>query len=305
VTNFPFKQLGSHLSNWGRWGEADERGTLNFITPDTVRAAMGCVRSGSIFELSIPVRSDGPQRGAGNRANPLHLMSIVPGDLDTADGVSVADDYIIMPLQSGTQWDGLAHIGYDGMMYNGVPTSAVTAYRGARRNGIDRALPGMIGRGVLLDIARLRGVRWLGATDVIGPEELEGAERAQGVRLQRADALLVRTGWRRKALVDGFDGWLLSNPGLGLACAEWIHDRELATVACDNWGVEVQPAAEGWLPLHCVLVRDMGMMLGEMFDLEALSDDCAEDGQWDFLFSAAPLRISGGVGSPVSPIAIK
>jgi kynurenine formamidase len=120
--------------------------------------------------------------------------------------------------------------------------------------------------------------------------------------------LLVRTGWRRKALVEGWtEQWIAVNPGLGLDCAEWLADREVAAVASDNWGIEVQPSRTDGarLPLHCVLIRDLGMMLGEMFDLEALAADCAADGQWDFFFSAPPLRVVGGAGSPATPIAVK
>jgi kynurenine formamidase len=302
-----YKETGRSLSNWGRWGDDDERGTLNFVTPELVRAAAGSIRSGRAFELSIPVGGEGPPRAGskGNRVNPVHLMNILPPDLATPDGMAVTDDYIIMPLQSGTQWDGLAHVGYDGELYNGVPTDTVGAVSGATRNAIDKTLPGMTGRGVLLDIARLEATDWLPAGHGITPTDLEHAERSQRVQVASGDAVLVRTGWRRKAVREGWDGWLGVEPGLTPDCAEWLHAREVATVASDNWGVEVQPAAEGWMPLHCILIRDMGMMLGEYFDLEGLAEDCARDGQWGFFLSAPPLRITGGAGSPVSPIAIK
>ena len=302
-----FRAIGQRLSNWGRWGDDDVRGTLNFLTPELVLASLRSARSGRTFELSIPLGKDGPhtQLGLGVRVNPVHLMGIMPGDLDLPDGVLVTDDYVVMPLQAATQWDGFAHLGYDDHFYNGVPSSSVTATQGALHNGIDRTLPGFVGRGVLLDIARLDGTSWLPIDRAIGPEDLEAAERAQGVRLGRGDALLVRTGWRRKAVVEGWDGWLGTEPGLTLDCAEWIHHRELAAVASDNWGVEVAPAASGYLPLHCVLIRDMGMMLGEMWDLEALADDCVADGHWDFHLVAPALRVTGAVGSPISPIAIK
>lgn len=303
--NFKYKDVGKRLSNRGRWGNDDERGTLNHVTPERVIASTASVRSGRPFELSIPVSSDGPQNGAGNRHNPIHLMNIMPPDFETPDNIVIADDYIVMPLQSGTHWDSLAHVGYDNEIYNGVSASTIHTLGGASRNAIDKTLPGMVGRGVLLDIARLHDRQWLEAGHGITPDDLEEAEKAAGVQVGPGDALLFRTGWRQKALAEGWDGWLTSEPGLTPECADWLYEREVATVASDNWGIEVQPASDGFLPLHCVLIRDMGMMLGENFDLEALADDCASDGQYDFQFIAPPLRIEGGTGSPTSPIAIK
>jgi kynurenine formamidase len=303
-----FKVIGERLSNWRRWGADDQRGTLNFIGPDDVVAAAGCVRSGKAFDLSIPISSDGPQTGRGGRINPLHVMTVMPtDDLGLGDGVRVSDDFIAMPLQGATQWDSLAHVGYDERFYNDVPVQAVTSLSGATRNAIDNVCPGVVGRGVLVDVARHRGVEWLEAGEAIEPDELDAALGNQGVAVGRGDILAVRTGWRRKALVDGWAGWLQANPGLSVACAAWMHDREVAAVVSDNWCIEVQPAVEGTspLPLHCILIRDMGMILGEIFDLEALAEDCASDGVWDFLLCAPPLRVAGGVGSPVSPLAIK
>jgi kynurenine formamidase len=303
-----FKAVGERLSNWKRWGAEDQRGTLNFITPEQVVAASRCIKTGKLFELSIPLGADGPQTGLGGRVNPLHFLTVMPtDDLQLGDGLNISDDFISMPLQGATQWDSLAHVGYDDRFYNDVPVDAVTAMRGATRNGIDQALPGIVGRGVLVDIPRLRGVPWLDAGQSIEPDELDAALAAQGLAISPGDILAVRTGWRRKALAEGWGGWLVGNPGLSLACAEWLHGHEIATVVSDNWGIEVQPAAEGQgiLPLHCVLIRDMGMMLGEIFDLEDLAVDCAADGVWDFFLSAPPLRVVGGVGSPVSPVAVK
>jgi kynurenine formamidase len=305
-----FKELGKRLSNWGRWGAEDERGTLNFITAETVLAAKDSIRSGKVFELSLPLGSVGPQVGGGGRFNPIHTMTILPGDFNAPDGFLVTDDAIFMPLQTASQWDSLAHVGYDGLLYNNrIAADTVKGMSGASANTIEHSLPGMIGRGVLLDIARLRGVDWiLPDADPIEPEELEAAEAAAGVRLGTADALLVRTGWRKKSLVEGWTPeWIGVNPGLSLNCAEWIHDRELAVVASDNWCIEIAPSRIPGtvLPLHSVCIRDLGLTFGEMFDFEALAEDCAADGQYDFFFSGPPLRIVNGVGSTASPIAVK
>jgi kynurenine formamidase len=303
-----FKAIGSRLSNWGRWGADDARGTLNFITAARIVAASRCIRTGKVFELSIPIGAVGPQTGLGGRVNPLHFMTVMPtDDLKLADGINISDDFISMPLQGATQWDSLAHVGYDDLFYNNVSVHSVSARGGAGRNAIDNALPGIVGRGVLVDIARSRGVEWMTPGEGIEPAELDAVLAAQGVTVGSGDILAVRTGWRRKAIVEGWGNWLKGNPGLGLACAEWLHEKEVAAVISDNWGVEVQPAAEGEgvLPLHCVLIRDLGMMLGEIFDFEDLAADCAADGVWEFFLSAAPLRVTGGVGSPVSPLALK
>jgi kynurenine formamidase len=302
---YDFRTEGKRLSNWGRWGDDDEKGTLNFITQERLLAAASEVRSGKAFELSIPLGKGGPPWGGMiNRVDPVHLMSYLPEIGKTSDAMFASDDFIIMPLQQATQWDSFAHVGYDDFFYNGVPVVAVT-WDGASRNSIDKTLPGMVGRGVLLDIARLHGVDWLDGGYAIGPDELERAEAEQGVRLGSGDCLLLRTGWRKKALVEGWDGWLQTEPGLTAECAGWLHDREVAAAASDNHALEVTPVPGSDLPLHAMLIRDMGMPIGEIFDLEDLADDCALDGNWSFFFSAPSLRVTGAVGSPVSPIAVK
>jgi kynurenine formamidase len=221
-------------------------------------------------------------------------------------GASFSDDYIVMPLQAATQWDALSHFFYDDQLYNGFPASGITV-AGTARLGIEKVAKGVVGRGVLLDLAALAGVDWLEAGHAIQPADLEAAEERQGVRVGSGDILCFRTGWRRRFLERGPEGWLEGEPGFGLACCEWLHEREVAAVASDNWGVEVLPAeSEGtFAPLHCVLIRDMGMTLGEIFDLDELAADCAADGVWEFLFSGPPLKVSGAVGSPINPLALK
>jgi len=134
-----FKQLGEQLSNWGRWGPDDERGTLNLITAARLAHAGSLVRHGRLFSLSLPVGSGGPQTGSSpsGRINPIHLVSVLGGDLAFTEGMEVSDDWLILPLQAGTQWDGLGHIGYDGRLYNDVPSSSIRAMGGARRLSLD------------------------------------------------------------------------------------------------------------------------------------------------------------------------
>ena len=169
---------GPRLRNWGRWGDDDERGTLNLITPERLVAAGGLIRQGKIFDLGIPFDEAGPQPGGG-RINPVHLMSQTGDTQMFPGGFKYADDYIFMPLQGATQWDSLAHVYYDDHLYNGFPASDVTVV-GAFHDTIDKIAKGVAGRGVLLDIARLKGVDWLEHGYVITPDDLEAAIAAQG-----------------------------------------------------------------------------------------------------------------------------
>jgi kynurenine formamidase len=305
-----FREVGKRLSNWGRWGPDDRLGALNHITPERRAAGAGLARTGKLFDLGLPVGAKGIQPSGGSRVNPVHLMNITSLDLrGRPDNACVADDFIFMPLQSVTQWDGLAHFGYDGMLYNGVPADTVTTMHGSTVLSIDQiAASGPAGRGVLLDIARLRGVDRFPRGFGITPADLDEAEATQGVKVGAGDILLVRTGWLRHFTVDDsvaafWDG----AAGLDLACADWLHARDVAAVCSDNWGIERRDPTEATsgLPLHCVLIRDMGMSLGEIFVLDELAADCAEDGVWEFFLAAPPLKVVGGVGTPITPLAIK
>jgi kynurenine formamidase len=306
MTMEDFRDLGKRLSNWGRWGEDDERGTLNLVTPDKLVSAAGLVRKGEIFDLGIPFDVNGPQPGGG-RINPVHLMSQTGDTQLFPGGFRYADDYIFMPLQGASQWDALAHVFYDDQLYNGFPAKTVTVV-GAERCSIDKIAKGVSGRGVLLDIARQKGRDWLDTGEVITPADLEAAEQAQGVTVGSGDILLFRTGWRRFFLESGSAAqFMAGEPGLGQDCCEWIHDREVAAVCSDNWAIEVLPGEnpDVLLQVHCVLIRDMGVTLGEILDFEELAADCAADGVWEFLFCSPPLKVTNGVGSPINPLAMK
>ncbi len=302
------RDIAARVSNWGRWGPEDERGTVNFITADVIRRAAGCVQRGAVFSLALPLDGDGPQFGQGGRVNPVHLMTSLHNPMSPdPEGPRYADDVIMMPLQCATQWDSLAHVHYGGQLYNGHAVSTITS-AGAARNGIDKMAAGIVSRGVLLDLARALGVERLQAGQAIGPGDLEAAERAQGVRAESGDVLLLRTGHLRAFTVDRDRvAYMRQMPGLGLSCVEWLHAREVAAVASDTNMVEVWPPEDSSLlfPVHTLCIRDMGLTLGEMFDLEALAADCAQDGVWTFLFTAPPLPVTGGVGSPINPLAVK
>jgi kynurenine formamidase len=302
-----FRSVGKRLSNWGRWGADDERGTVNFITPAKLVAAAALIRAGRIFDLGIPFDEAGPQPGGG-RINPVHLMSQTGDTQLFPGGFRYADDYIFMPLQGATQWDSLAHVFYDDQLYNGFPAHDVTVV-GANHNSIDKQAKGVAGRGVLVDIARAKGVDWLEKGYAITPDDFEAAIAAQGgVEVGTGDILVFRTGWRRQFLTNRSPQEFMSGePGLGLECCEWLHDRKVAAVCSDNWAIEVLPGRDpnAVFDVHCVLIRDMGMTLGEILDLEELAADCASDGVWEFFFCAPPLKVTAAVGSPINPLAIK
>ncbi len=301
-----FRAVGERVRAWRRWGDEDERGTVNLITPAHVVDAAGLVRSGRAFELGIAIDAATPQPG-GLRTRPMKLMAETGQDQDFPGGFHYADDYVFLALQAATQWDALAHVYYDDRLYNGFSAASLSAH-GARHCGIDRLGPGPVGRGVLLDLPRGEGVEWLETGRVLTPEDLDRCARQQSVALRSGDILLVRTGWRRRYLTEGpVREVMTKEPGLGLRCAEWLRDHQVAALACDNWGVEaVPPEAPGtMLPLHLVLIRDMGLTIGEMFDLEALAEDCAIDRRFEFFFCGPALKFTGGAGSPLNPLAIK
>ena len=310
-----FVKFADQYKNWGRWGAEDEVGALNFVTPQHIVEACRLVKKGQVFALAIPFDETGPQRPRPNsrRFNPVHTMLVTGFDAEgmTSDTPPIrhsTDDMITMPLQGSTQWDALAHVVFRGKMYNGQPYSQVDG-RGAHKNGIDKVKSRGIGRGVLLDIARHRGVPWLAVDQAIGGEELEACAARQGVTVKNGDFLLVRTGHIAMCRAQGGWGEFAGGPraGLGLAAIPWLYEKEVAVVTSDTYGVELEPSEVEGLrsPLHLTCIANMGMTFGEIFDLDALAEDCAQDGVYEFLLVAPPLPVTGGVGSPINPYAVK
>lgn len=302
------------LSNWGRWGTDDQLGTLNFIDADKRVEAAGLVRKGNVISLTLPYDQAGPQSGSG-RSNPRNLFAATGADHlagaqdmirgQPTHGFGYADDVLTMPNQAGTQWDALSHIFFEGKMYNDRSAALVTS-NGAASNGIEHFTRSLVTRGVLLDVAATKGVEALEPGYAITPRDLDDALDAHEVAIGRGDALLVNTGFlaaRRGNWGDYAGG---PAPGLSLHTAPWLHEREIAAVVTDTWGIEVRPNEIGiFQPLHIVALVHMGMAFGEIFDLEALASDCRADGVYEFLFVAPPLPITGAVGSPVSALALK
>lgn len=296
-----FRSWGSRLSNWGRWGAGDRRGTLNWITPEAVVAAAGLITSGEAVSLGLPLDEDGPQPHDGVRPNPVHTMTRTGTVAPEPGGFQWMDDMITLSPQSATQLDALSHVAYDGYLYNGVPVETVTS-QGASRLGVEELREGIHGRGILLDLPRHLGVDRLRADHAVSVEELQDCLVAQGLELRDGDIVLVRTGWLRTLRDEGRSAYMSREPGLSLPVTGWLAEHRIAFVASDNWALEVVPAPGGEnMPVHCVLVRDMGMTIGEMFDLEGLAEACARHGRWEFFFSAHPLQITGGTGSPLEP----
>jgi kynurenine formamidase len=323
----PWREVADRVRNWGRWGPADELGTLNYITPEKIVEAASLVRRGTVISLSAPFDSLGPWGPGAFRRNPVHLMTVDGGDADLAEHMGdwggpteqqlkayfadtprrFTDDVIFMSLQSGTQWDAFSHVYYDGKLYNGYPATSVTS-RGAAKDSIDKvAKRGIVTRGVLADVARHRGVPWMEAGTPITPTELDEVLAAERVSMSPGDILIVRTGWWTRFATEKDEKSLAGgSPGLHWRCVEWMHDHQVAAVASDNIAVEAGPAeADARSAFHMIALRDMGLMMGELWDLQELSDDCQADGCYEFLLSAPPIHFVGAVGSPLNPLAVK
>ncbi len=310
-------KAAKRFKNWGRWGKDDEIGTLNFTAASDIVAAARLVRKGKVISLALNFDERGPQGGktkypALGRFNPIHVMTRTGTDawsgvLDHRK-IRGTDDLVIMGLQSGTQWDGLGHILYYDTMWNGYDCRNVTS-AGALKGGIEKTREKMVGRGVLLDVARALGKKWLPDGFAITNEVLDFTEKKHGVRVRRGDYLMVRTGHIERCLSskswDGYPGG--DAPGFAFETVEWLHKREIAGVATDTWGAEVRPneSEDTNQPWHWITIPIMGLTVGEIFDFTKLAKDCAEDKRYEFMFVAPALPITGGVGSPVNPLAIK
>jgi kynurenine formamidase len=231
-------------------------------------------------------------------------------------GLGGADDVVFMPLQASTHWDGLGHIFDHGRAWNGRRAGDVVTSEGDQLTGIETVAAHLAGRGVLLDVGRAVGVDGeLPVGFAITAAHLEATIAAQGESAQvgRGDIVLVRTGRLTRARRDLADGRGWGDyaggaaPGLSLTTADWLHGSEIAGIATDTWGFEVRPNEfdEAFQPLHQVAIPHIGLFIGEMWDLDALAADCAADGVYDFWLTAAPLPVTGAVGAPVNPIAVK
>ena len=293
-------------SNWGRWGADDERGTLNLITPEKVRQAAALVRDGVSVSCERPITYD---LGVPGSSLTMHYMTGTgeaqePGATHVAGGSG--DFFGIAPHgYTITHMDALSHMFWEGYMYNGKPAKLVTA-RGAGAGSIEvPAERGVVSRGVLLDIARLKGVKWLENGTPVMPEDLEAAERAQNVRVESGDILFVRTGHYRHRLEEGAEAVpAASRPGLQAACMPWLHERGVAVIGGE--GPEVTPSGYelNRLPVHQIGIIAMGLYLIDAANFDDLAKACEERNRWEYMMTIAPLKFTLGTGCPVNPIAV-
>ena len=298
--------------NWGRFGDLDQIGTANHLTPERIAAAAALVKTGKRFSLALPIGVPTP---GGYRSEPLHFYGMAAGDGVLGSGrggaeFPVSDDYIVMALQASTQLDGFGHVGGDSTLYNGYWAGLVTATGGARRLGVHHLARGIVGRAVLLDVARHAGVEHLEPGFPVGPDELDGAASAQGVTVGPGDIVLVHTGhlgWKMTREAGSPEATMRSEPGISTRAIPWIHDHDVAMIATDTAACSVVPAEVGdaFLTWHVAALRDLGLLVGELFDLDELAADCAADGVSEGFFVAAPMPIVGSSGSPLNPIVMK
>ncbi|KOU39242.1 cyclase family protein [Streptomyces sp. WM6378] len=301
-----FHEIAKRVNNWGRWGPADEIGTLNHITDETVRQAAATIRSGRRIPLALPLQQDGVQTGViPGRVNPLHTMVQINQEIFGPGTVACSDDAVTFGLQAATHWDALTHVSHSGKIYNGRPAATITPHGGAEFSGIDK--PGhIVSRGVLLDVARAKGLDRLEGGHAVTPEDLAEAEEFAGVTVRAGDIVLVRTGQMQVYLAGDKHGYGYPSPGLSVRTPEWFHARDVAAVANDTLTFEIFPPEieDLWLPVHALDLVEMGMLQGQNWNLEALSTACAETSRYAFLLSAMPEPFVGATGTPVAPIAV-
>jgi kynurenine formamidase len=301
------KALAAKVRNWGRWGDDDEIGTLNLITDDVVKAAAAEIKTGKRLALGIPMDENGPQMGAiPGRDNPKREMIMIDTPLtgDPSD-FTTSDDKVSMGVQACTHWDALAHVSYEGKLYNGVPSSVITE-AGASRMGIDK-IKTLVGRGILLDVPRSKGVDRLDGGYALTGADLDAAAEMGKVDVRPGDIVCLRTGWIQHFLAGDREGYGVPTPGPSLQTVEWFHDHDVAAVATDNITFEVYPSEreDAMLAVHLLHLVDMGMTQGQNWNFEELAADSADDGRYSFFLDASPLPFTNAVGSPVNPIVIK
>jgi len=302
--------------NWGKWGPDDEVGALNYLTSEEVLRGTSAVRSGKTFTLGVPIaHPDGdpiwPGRRTAQRFNIRDRGDFLAGaGIDYAGGLQDADDMIIMMLQGSTQYDALGHVWYGDQIWNGYPAE-LTAGGVQKASVFPIASRGIVGHAVLIDMARYRGKKVLSRGETFTHEDLLAAAASQGVTIQKRDILVVRTGWIDSYYYTPDEEFYRDflEPGLTYSkeLIEWFQEMEIPNLATDTIANEVttDPVTGIVLPLHVALMRNLGITLAEILSLDKLADDCAADGQWDFLYSAGPLKVFNGTGAPVNPIAIK
>jgi kynurenine formamidase len=311
--------LQEYPSNWGRWGADDEVGALNFLTAEHVVRAAGLIRTGKVFTLQVPMANPAGDpiwpgdRSKAQRVNVIDKGHYLSGKVQPAPGGAEAcDDIIHTYLQGSTQYDALGHVWIGDEIYNGY--DAKTTIGGMTKASIlPIAERGIVGRAVLLDIARYRGKESLDSGETFDHHDLLACAQQQGVEIRPHDVLIIRTGWvqlffrDRDAFYGGDGGWM--EPGLTLTreLVDWFHEMEFPNLVTDTIANErtIDPTTAAVLPLHIALMSRLGVTFTEIASLEALAEDCAADGTYEMFYAAAPLKVVNGAGAPVNPLAVK
>ena len=300
-----FARTYEACKNWGRWGPDDEKGALNLITPERVAAAARLVRSGRRVSCSWPLDT---QAGPDNPKPVLHHMTIMQDiHIGDAGDLRFTGDFIGIEFHGDahSHLDALCHMAYKGLMYNGVPVDEAVTSLGASRQTMDVAREGLVSRGVLIDIPRLRGTAWVEPSDFVYADEIEAAEQAQGTRLAEGDILFLRTGHARKRLDEGPWEAAGAKAGLHTSVMPLLHERGVAAIGWDGDGETVPSQCEGVAyPIHAIGICAMGLYYADSLSFEDLAAACEEERRWEFFCVMAPLRIAKGTGSPVNPVAI-
>ena len=309
-------ELEQRVSNWGRWGDDDQLGCGNLLDEEAVRRGVGSVRSGRRIGLAVDLKADGVQVGQpARRYNPILTVTSLNERDKFAPGIwEGTDDVVFMSTCAGTHMDALCHVSYGGKLYNGYPTSAVTAQYGASVLGAER-LPKIVTRGLLLDVARVLGVECIDQVDpgyAITAADLDAACELARVTPEPGDVVLVRTGmmrhYREGDRLRYAVGNAHSRPGLSVHTVEWMHRHDVAGAFTDTYAYEAFPPTQpDWsdcLAVHLLQIRDMGMLQGQNWDLEDLAEACAEEGRGDVLLLAAPEPLVGASSTPVAPVAV-
>ena len=281
-----------------RWGADDQRGAANRLTPAKVLEARNLITKGMVYQLGHVYEPGMPMYGTRHYSLRIPQAFKMPGKNEAV----YHDEIISGELgQIGTQFDGLGHLGIGDLFYNGNRRSEFAQAEGLTKLGVEN-VGAIVTRGVLIDVAKLKGVDQLPMRYEITPADLEGALQREGVQIRSGDMVLIHTGWSSLWMKDNAK-YGDSEPGIGLAAGQMLVDAEVVVVGADTWGVEVMPNPDSSLsaPVHQLLLARNGIYLHE----NLITADLARDNVYEFVYVFAPLRFKGATGSPGNPIAIR
>jgi kynurenine formamidase len=300
MTETAFRELYERLRSSVPWGPDDRRGALNYLTHRETLAATGEVRRGHAVSLAAPIEVH------ATPDNPEPATHRMTGPEKVGHGLAFGMDRIAMNIHGNadSHLDALCHVIFDGTLYNDVPADTITE-AGAAELSVGTAANGIVGRGVLLDVPRARGVPWLEPGDEVGVDDLHAAERAEDVQLRRGDIALVRVGHRRRRREKGPWDAAAARAGLSPEVVALLAERQIAVLGSDGNNDTAPSTVDGVdFPVHVLAINALGVMLMDYLQLEDVARGCAEAGRWSFLCVVAPLRLPTGTGSPVNPVAV-